>query len=74
MNLDAVGGALRLAVAVLPGAIGKIQWRTARIALPDSCVTLSFCPSQITTHGWFHRSRIHSMYSGMIFSALGLSG
>ena len=27
-------------------------------------------PSQITTHGWFHRSRIHSTYSGMIFSAV----
>ena len=43
------------------------------MALPVSAVKLSFCASQITTQGWFQRSRIHSMYSGMIFSASGNS-
>ena len=48
------------------GRLERSSFRTALRALPviPALSTVSFCASQITTLGWFHRSCIHSVYCG----------
>ena len=50
-------------VAVVPRPIGEIEPADLAMAGPVSGRRVSLLASQITTHGWFQRSRIHSAYS-----------
>ena len=46
------------------GRFDRSRPRTCRIAAAITrSLVVSFCASQMTTHGWFQRSRIHSVYS-----------